>query len=77
MGCSPWGCKESDTTERLHFSFLFFFLLGTNACLHACSIAQSRLTLWDSMDCSPPGSSIHGIFQARILEWGVTCSSRG
>ena len=27
------------------------------------------LTLWDPMDCGPPGSSVHGIFQARILEW--------
>ena len=29
---------------------------------------QSCLTLWDPMDCSPPGSTVHGIFQARILE---------
>ena len=33
-------------------------------------VAQSCLTLWDSMDCSPPGSYVHEIFQARILEWG-------
>ena len=33
------------------------------------SVAQSCLTLCDSMDCSPPGSSVHGILQARILEW--------
>ena len=33
--------------------------------------AQSRQTLSDPMDCSPPGSSIHGIFQARVLEWGA------
>ena len=32
-------------------------------------VTQSCLTLWDSMDCSPPGSSIHGILQARIMEW--------
>ena len=32
-------------------------------------VAQSCPTLCDPMDCSPPGSSIHGIFQARILEW--------
>ena len=32
---------------------------------------QSCLTLCDPMDCSPPGSSIHGIFQARVLEWGA------
>ena len=35
-------------------------------------VAQSCPTLSDTMDCSPPGSSIHGIFQARVLEWGAT-----
>ena len=34
-------------------------------------VAQSCLTLCDPMDCSQPGSSIHGIFQARVLEWGA------
>ena len=34
-------------------------------------------TLCDPMDCSPPGSSVHGILQARILEWGAISSSRG
>ena len=35
---------------------------------------KSCLTLSDPMDCSPPGSSIHGIFQARVLEWGaISC----
>ena len=38
--------------------------------------AQSCPTLSDPMDCSPPGSSIHGIFQARILEWVAMPSSR-
>ena len=37
--------------------------------------AQSCLTLCDPMDCSPPGSFVHGIFQARILEW-VAISSQ-
>ena len=32
-------------------------------------VAQSCPTLWDPMDCSPPGSLVHGIFQARVLEW--------
>ena len=35
-------------------------------------VAQSCPTLSDPMDCSPPGSSVHGIFQARVLEWGAT-----
>ena len=38
-------------------------------------VAQSCPTLLDPMDCSPPGSSVHGIFQARVLEWGATFSS--
>ena len=39
--------------------------------LHSC------LTLWDSMDCSPPGSSVRGILRARILEWVIMPSSKG
>ena len=38
-------------------------------------VAQSCPTLRDPMDCSPPGSSIHGIFQARVLEWGAIAFS--
>ena len=38
---------------------------------------QSRPTLCDPMDCSPPGSSVHGILQARILKWVAMPSSRG
>ena len=34
-------------------------------------VAQSSPTFSDPMDCSPPGSSVHGIFQARVLEWGA------
>ena len=38
-------------------------------------VAQSCLTPSDPMDCSPPGSSVHGIFQARVLEWGAIAFS--
>ena len=38
---------------------------------------QSCLTLRDPMDCSPPGSSIHGIFQARVLEWAAIAFYEG
>ena len=38
-------------------------------------VAQSSPTLSDPMDCSPPGSSIHGIFQVRVLEWGTIAFS--
>ena len=45
-------------------------------CMHA-KLLQSYLTLGDPMDCSPPGSSVHGILQARILEWVAMLSSWG
>ena len=50
---------------------LFFF----HMCL-CVLVAQSCLTLWDSMNCSLPGSSVHGILQARILEWVTILFSR-
>ena len=50
-------------------SFLFFLLL--------CLCAQSCPTLCDTMDCSPPGFSVHGILQAKILDWVAMPSSRG
>ena len=40
-------------------------------------VPQSCPTLSDTMDCSPPGSSVHGILQARILEWVAIPFSRG
>ena len=42
-----------------------------------CSLTKSCPTLWDPMDCSPPGSSVHGISQARILELVTISFSRG
>ena len=44
--------------------------------LFVCLVAQSCLTLCNPMDCSPPGSSVHGISQARILEWVAMFFSR-
>ena len=58
-------------------SFSQVKLEGAAPCMRACSIAQSCQTLGDPMDCSPPGSSVHGIFQARILEWVAIYFSRG
>ena len=46
-------------------------------CCCSCSVAQSCLTLCEPVDCSPPGSSVHGISQARILEWVAISSCRG
>ena len=45
--------------------------------MRACSVLKSCLTLWDPVDCSPSSSSVHGILQARILEWVAIFSSRG
>ena len=46
-------------------------------CTHECAVAQSCPTLCSPMDCSLPGPSVHGIFQARILKWVAISSSRG
>ena len=43
--------------------------------VHESEVAQLCPTLSDHMDCSPPGSSVHGIFQARVLEWGAIAFS--
>ena len=53
-----------------HFPILFSLIV-----LH-CSVAQACPTLYNPMDCSPPGSSAHGIFQARTLQWGAISYSR-
>ena len=49
---------------------------SVRTCLHAKSL-QSCVILCDSMDCSPPGSSVYGTLQTRILEWVAMYSSRG
>ena len=53
----------------------FHFLLQCMKVKSESEVAQSCLTRSDPMDCSPPGSSIHGIFQARVLEWGAIAFS--
>ena len=45
--------------------------------MHESEVAQSCPTLSDPMDCSLPGSSVHGISQARVLEWGAIAFSAG
>ena len=49
----------------------------TCAMSNCAACAQSHPTLGDPVDSSPPGSSVHGIFQARILEWVASAFSRG
>ena len=51
---------------------------GSSHCDALCAkLLQSCPTLCDPLDCSPPGSSVHGISQSRILEWVATLSSKG
>ena len=61
----PWDSPGKSTGVGCHF------LLQCMKVKRESEVAQSYPTLYDPMDCSPPGSSVHGIFQARVLEWGV------
>ena len=61
---------------------LLLYEARTELVLHSqfvcvCVVAQSCPTLGALLDCSPPGSSVHGILQARILEWVAISYSRG
>ena len=52
-------------------------VIGEMICIHVrAKLLLSRTTLWDSVDCSPPGSPVHQILQTRILEWVSISSSR-
>ena len=53
------------------------FGIVTKLCKHHAKLLQSCLSLCDPLDCSPTGSTIHGILQARILEWVAISFSRG
>ena len=64
--------KERREKNMMH---LFFILYLVKAC---CLVAKSHGQLFcNTMDCSPPGSSVHGISQARVLECVTTSSSKG
>ena len=61
----PWDSPSKNTGVGCHF------LLQCMKVKSESEAAQSCPTLSDTMDCSLPGSSVHGIFQARVLEWGA------
>ena len=61
----PWDSPGRNTGVGCHV------LLQCMKVKSESEVAQSCPTLSDPMDCSLPGSSIHGIFQARVLEWGA------
>ena len=65
----PWDSPGKNTGVGYHF------LLQCMKVKRESEVAQSSPTLSDPMDCSSPGSSIHGIFQARVLEWGAIAFS--
>ena len=65
----PWDSPGKNTGVGCHF------LLQCMKAKSQSEVAQSCPTLSDLMDCSPPGSSVHGIFQARVLEWGAIAFS--
>ena len=66
----PWDSPGKNTGVDCHF------LLQCMKGKSESEVAQSCPTLSDPMDCSPPGSSSHGIFQARALEWGAIAFSQ-
>ena len=65
----PWDSPGKNNGVSCHF------LLQCMKVKSESEVAQSCPTLSDLMDCSPPGSSIHGIFQARVLEWDAIAFS--
>ena len=65
----PWDSLGKNTGMGCHF------LLQCMKVKSQSEVAKSCLTLSDPMDCSLPGSSVHGIFQARVLEWGAIAFS--
>ena len=65
----PWDSPGKNTGVGCHF------LLQCMKGKSESEVAQSCPTLCDPMDCCLPGSSIHGIFQARVLEWGAIAFS--
>ena len=67
----PWDSPGKNTGVGCHF------LLQCMKVRRESKVAQSCPTLCNPMDCSLPGSSVHGIFQARVLEWGAIAFSKG
>ena len=65
----PWDSPGKNTGVGCHF------LLQCMKVKSESEVAQSCPTLSNPMDCSPPGSPVHGIFQARVLEWGAIAFS--
>ena len=67
----PWDSPGKNTGVGCHFLLQYMKVKSQS------EVAQSCPNLSDSTDCSLPGSSVHGIFQARVLEWGAIAFSLG
>ena len=67
----PWDSPGKNIGVGCHFLLQFMKVKSES------EVAQLCPTLNDSMDCSLPGPSVHGIFQARVLEWGTIAFSDG
>ena len=65
----PWDSPSKNTGVGCHFLLQYMKVKSES------EVAQSCPTLSNPMDYHPPGSSVHGIFQARVLEWGATAFS--
>ena len=68
---SPFLLDISSSLTHLVTSSIIFKFSSLSLLFKTSEVTQSCLTLCDPMDCSLPGSSVHGIFQARVLEWGA------
>ena len=71
------GCEAGEIDRGHVEENLDAMLKGLNLGESESEVAQLCPTLRDPMDCSLPGSSVHGIFQARVLEWVAISFSRG
>ena len=69
------GAQGTKIWQKTEAEMPFLFLASSST--YKCHCAQSRLPLCDPMNCYLPGSAVHGIFQARILEWAAISFSRG
>ena len=65
----PWDSPGKNTGVSCHFLLQYMKVKSES------EVTQTCPTLSDPMDCSPPGSSVHEIFQVRVLEWGAIAFS--
>ena len=81
LGCPLCLCpmreREGLFVKHKHAHTYLYMRVCVCVCVYESEVSQSCPTLCHSMDCSPPGSSVHGVCQARILDWVAIFFSRG